>query len=435
MATAVEPALRTEDVRSWLRRLDGLVAVDDADRVDQLRALEELKAAAAAAQARIAVAFDESQRQAQRAAGVRERDIGTGIGAQVALARRESPHKGTRLVGLAHALVEELPHTFTALRRGRTTEWRATLVARETACLSREDRGAADAELAGRPGGLEQLGNVGTATEARRIAYRLDPVAFTARARKAESERRVTLRPAPDTMTQLSGLLPVRQGVAVYAALTGLADRLRAGGDARSRGQIMADALVERVTGQTTADEVPLEVQVVMTDGALLDGDATPAQVPGYGPVPAALARTWIRDTAADVWVRRLYASPWDGSLVAMDSRRRTFRGGLRGFVVARDQTCRTPWCDAPIRHVDHPARAADGGPTTTENSQGLCEACNYAKEGHGWQARASGGRVETTTPTGHRHHSRPPALAPPPRPRGPSAADIYFSDTVVLIA
>ena len=433
MPPEVETTLSAPAVRGWLRDLDRLSAANDGDRIDALRALEELKAAAAAAQARITVEFDESQRRQQCEAGVRQRDLGKGIGAQVGLARRESAHKGARLVGLAHALVEELPRTFDALRRGHTTEWRATIVARETACLSHEDRMAADSELAAQ--GLERLGDAATEAEARRIAYRLDPRAFTARASKAESERRVSLRPAPDTMTHLTGLLPVRQGVAVHAALSGLADTLRAGGDARSRGQIMADTLVERVTGQTTAEAVPLEVQVVMTADALIEGDAEPALVEGHGPVPAPLARSWIRETAANVWVRRLYTSPFDGSLVAMDSRRRCFEGRLRRFVVARDGVCRTPWCNGPVRHVDHVVRAADGGSTSAVNGQGLCEACNQAKEAVGWRARGSGRAVETTTPTGHRYRSRPPALAPPVLPRGPSAMEAHFRDTVILIA
>ena len=50
-------------------------------------------------------------------------------------------------------------------------------------------------------------------------------------------------------MTYLTGLLPVAQGVAVHAALTRAADTLRATGDPRTRGQIMADTLVARVTG------------------------------------------------------------------------------------------------------------------------------------------------------------------------------------------
>ncbi len=59
--------------------------------INQLRALEDLKsaAAAAAAQARIAVAFDAVQRSAEAAAGVPADERGRGIAAQVALARRD----------------------------------------------------------------------------------------------------------------------------------------------------------------------------------------------------------------------------------------------------------------------------------------------------------------------------------------------------------
>jgi hypothetical protein len=87
--------------------------------------------------------------------------------------------------------------------------------------------------------------------EARRLGYRLDPHAVTDRAARAHADRRVTLRPAPDAMAALSPLLPAAQRVAVYAALTRHADTLRAQGDGRGRGQIMADTLVERVTGQS----------------------------------------------------------------------------------------------------------------------------------------------------------------------------------------
>jgi hypothetical protein len=189
---------------------------------------------------------------------------------------------------------------------------------------------------------------------------------------------------------------------------------------------------VELVTGQATAEAVPLEVGVLIADEALLGHGSEPAVVEGYGPVPAPLVRSWLRDTDADAWLRRLYTSPVDGSLVAMDSRCRLFRGRLRRLIVARDQVCRTPWCDAPIRHVDHPTRVADGGPTSAVNSQGLCEACNHAKEATGWQARASGGQVFTTTPTGHRYRSRPPALAPPGPARPLSRVEIHFRDLVL---
>ena len=70
-------------------------------------------------------------------------------------------------------------------------------------------------------------------TAAQREAYRADPQAAAKRASQARKDRRVTLRPAPDTMSLLSGLLPVEQGVACYAALRREADTRRAGGDER----------------------------------------------------------------------------------------------------------------------------------------------------------------------------------------------------------
>ena len=123
------------------------------------------------------------------------------------------------------------------------------------------------------------------------------------------------------------------------------------------------------------------------------------------------------------MWVRRLYATPDGSALVAMDSRRRAFAGGLRRFLIARDQTCRTPWCDAPIRDGDHalPHRTA-GGDTTAANGQGLCQACNHAKEAPGWRHQvtdpgptlhdaprhreATGPLRQSASPT-HRHPAR----------------------------
>lgn len=148
----------------------------------------------------------------------------------------------------------------------------------------------------------------------------------------------------------------------------------------------MADTLVERLTGQAHASDTDVEVHVVMTDSTLLSDDQNPAEVVGYGPVHAALAREIVRE-APRAWLRRLYTRPGTGDLVATDTRRRTFTGELRQLLVVRDQVRRTPWCDAPVRHANHVVPVADGGETSVVNGQGLCEACNYAKEAPGWQA------------------------------------------------
>jgi hypothetical protein len=142
----------------------------------------------------------------------------------------------------------------------------------------------------------------------------------------------------------------------------------------------------------------------------------------GHGPIPAPLARRMVRDADEQtrVWVRRLYTDPVSGLLAAMESTRRRFDHSMRQFLVARDEVCRTPWCSAPIRHSDHVVPADEGGPTSVDNGQGLCESCNYVKQSPGWKARPRpGGLIETTTPTGHTYSSHPPPVALRP---GPSA-------------
>ena len=329
------------------------------------------------------------------------------------MARRVSPYVAARYTGWAVILTGELPATFAALQQGRISEWRAMLVARETAWLSREHRAQVDALLAPRLGGL---GDRGVERLARREAYRLDPHGYVQRVRGAESDRRVGLRPAPDAMARLTALLPVAQAVAAHTALTRAADTQLAAGDPRGRGQLMADTLVQRLTGQARADAVPVEVGLVMSDRTLLAGAGEPAHLDGYGPLPAPIARALVLDaaTTVPVWLRRLYTRPGNGQLIAMASRRRLFTPAQRRFVRTRDQFCRTPYCEAHIRHADHIRPIAHGGATDTTNAAGLCAACNYAKESPGWRSTVRAGpehEIEIHTPTGRRYRSRPPAL------------------------
>ncbi|RKT79285.1 5-methylcytosine-specific restriction endonuclease McrA [Terracoccus luteus] len=502
-----------------------------------------------------------------------------GVAAQVALARHLSPFKGAEGIRFSLSLTHDMPHTLALLEAGGLSEWRALSITKEAAILSPEHRRQLDQELHDTYG--DRLGGLGDRELnrlVRAVAYRLDPESVLRRARKAESERRVTVKAAPDTMAYLTALLPAAEAVAAYAALTGAAASAKAAGDERGKSQVMADTLVDRVLGHAntvasepnaTADSadapaepadaaaapfdagsetaagsagsagsaetcdrvdtpgeagapadgcagadgreaadgsgaadagptggprprgarlagddrrtdaatpepagragVDVEVQLVMGLDALFntgEGADTPAQLLGYGTVPAGWAREYLRpadthhpddpdDPLADpgggspargrggglsragrVWIRRLFVRPGTGELVAMDSRRRLFSDGLRRFVLTRDAaTCRTPWCDAPARHVDHVTPHADGGPTTAANGQGLCVACNLTKEHpdltsttlppdrRGASGGGRGHTVRVTTGTGHTYDSEAPPLlpgAPPPPPKRP---------------
>jgi len=415
--------------------LEELAAVDphadEATLIERISWLEQVKSAAAAGQAHAAAALDQKRRADEAAAGVPTAKQGRGVASEVALARRDSAARGGRHLGLAKALVHEMPHTLAALERGALSEWRATLIARESACLDVEDRRRLDAELCADVSRLEGMGDTRIVAAAKEIAARLDAQAVVDRAAKAEADRTVTIRPAPDCMTYVTVLLPVARGVGVYAALKRAADTTF---DGRSRGQVMADTLAERVTGRPAEVPEPVALNVVMSDQALWGQDNAPAVVDGYGPIPASLGQRLVRDAVVDkkslATLRRLYRHPKSGSLVAMESRSRFFPKGLAAFIGIRDQACRTPYCDAPIRHRDHATPRNRGGPTNATNGLGECERCNYAKEAPGWRvtsADESGSHTaEFVTPTGARYRSTAPPL--------PGAPLIVVSEVEVRI-
>ena len=460
LQTVASSALSAADLARWVDRVAEVdTTSSDAELIDQITQLERMKSACAAAQAKLTVAFVTSRTAGLTATEITDERAHRSIAAQVALARHDSPVRGGRHVGLAKALIGEMPHTYASLQCGEISEWRATLLVRETACLSVADRGQVDADLAGK---LAGLGDRQTAAAAMRIAQKLDPKAWVARHRKAVSERRVSVRPAADAMGYVSALLPVAKAVAVYAALDRYANSARAIGDDRSRGQLMADEFVSRIThpevnshpapptardvpptsdvapGPDTSNENPgaetdvktaetdpsslppgvgVEIQLIMTDRTLFDGDNEPATIVGHGPIPAPLARDLVLKAGPQIkaWIRRLFADPVTGHLITADSRRRTFPPALRQFFATRDQVCRTPWCEAPIRHADHLTPHAAGGPTRLSNGRGTCENCNYIKESPGWITTAEPDNIgiTITTPTGHTFRSDPP---PPPR-------------------
>lgn len=402
--------------------------------IEVIGLLESLKAVAGAAQARQTVVFVESRYAEQTAAGVPTKQVGRGVADEVGLAKRCSPFHARKYVGWARTLTTELPSTLRELESGRTTEWRAILVARESGWLSREDRARVDADIAPR---LAELGDRRVERETRAMAQRLDPAGAADRARNAESDRHVSLRPAPDTMTRLSALLPVAQGVAAYAALRAAAESARAIGDQRSRGQVMADTLVERVTGQAHADQVPTTVNIVMAPNTLTGRGANadePAIIDEYGPIPAPMARALATRPGDDpVWLRRLVTDQ-AGRLISMETNRRCFTESQREFLRLRDGVCATPYCEAPIRHADHATSTADGGPTSLDNGQSLCEACNYAKEAPGWKShRDRDGTITVTTPTGHTYKSRAPDVpgADPPKYTNRRADVIYLNSNI----
>jgi hypothetical protein len=348
----------TTELAAMLARLGELAdaPLDDpagaAARVDRIAVLEKVRAALAAAQHTEMVAFGrtrvDEQGELVAAGRLDPEKLGRGIADEIGLAARVSPWQGSRRLNIARTLAADLPNIRALLRSGRISERLAETVVAETNHLDAEQRRVVDKQLA--ESGLETLGFRRAEAIVKKLACETDAVGYVSRGRKARKDRRVTLRPAPDTMAVLSALLPVEQGVACLAALRKHADSAVATGDGRSRDQVMADTLVERLTGQTRAQDVDVEVGIVLPVDALLD-PKSPAtgDLVGHGPLPGGIVRDLLRATGGKRWWRRLFAHPGHGTLVGGESQRRLFDGFLAHLIDLRDGgRCRDAFCDAP---------------------------------------------------------------------------------------
>lgn len=397
--------------------------------VAELEAAEAAKNALAAYQARLAARLLAVRQHEAEAAGRSTLRVRSGAVSELSIARRTSRWRAARLMTLAETVHAQTPRALQGFTRGTLGEERVAMLVAETAHVDPEVRTAIDEEFA------EELAELSEKQAVRRIraaVIEADPQGALARQRRAEADRYVSTRPAPDGMLSLCALLPALTGVAVAEGLKARARRLRGAGDARTLAQIQADTLAEAVLAYLAVDDglagpvepagPAVQAQVIITDLALLAVTETPARLSGYGPVPAATVREAIAaqadDPEARLSLQRLWADPSGRELVAMESTARAFPPGLARFIRARDELCRRPQCGAPVREVDHVVPHHRGGPTTALNAQGLCQAHNLDKEEPGWRdvvdavhLHPAAVTITTTTPSGRRLVHGPPPL------------------------
>jgi hypothetical protein len=468
--TTAWPPLTAAGVTVFLTRVTtAVLPTTPLGLVGLLKVLTLLINALTCLQARAQAALLAARRAEAKDAGRSVRPVRGAVIQQIGLACRLSPYQAAEHLKRATTLPTRLPRTWNEWQSGEITMERAATVIKETRPLDPEKAGQVDAEVA--PG----LGN-----RSKREAEHLirtavtdaDPQAAAERARLAHEDRYASAHPAGDGMISFHALIPGLEGQAIWTGLEERATSIRNHGDERSKEQIKADTLTEALISYLTylkdtdtdlsagtdpaaaggaAEEAggrmvrnkrprpAVQIQLVMTDAALFGYSDTTARALGLGPIPAPLARTWAREAIEDERAEliRLYTKPGTGQLVAMDSKRRTFPTSLTRYVVTRDEICRTPWCGAPIRHIDHVTPHQDGGPTSLANAQGLCIQCNQHKDGPGWKhqsgtdlngtgadtSESAGatdqalGAVTVTTPTGDTYTTQPEPLphdAPP---------------------
>ncbi len=374
-----------------------------AAHIDAFVALERLIRAAQAEQVAQIAAL-----HAQRTSdlGIGRGDPTLSVIGEVAMARNVGPSAAGTQVGLALGL-ERLPLVAGLFTDGVISQAVAHAVVNEAVCLPSDDAIIFDGEIAPRLPGLtaRQAGKA-----AARAVIRIDADAARARAERNRADERVSIFPEVDGVAILQVRGRAEQIVATHNALDSWARGLRAAGDERTVGQIMAQTLVERVTGLAHADAIDVEVQLVMDAPTMLGQDGEPVDLMGYGPISPEVSDDLIAQ-APTPSIRRLLVDPVDGTLVVREPRRRRFDSPTRRHIRARDRICRMPGCDARIRDDDHIHDHSLGGLTTADNGQGLCKRSHTIKSLPGWKVTVDGRSTLWQAPTGHTYRSDPPPV------------------------
>lgn len=408
-----------EGIRAMTMSLNHLSVPDNHfDTVENLEAMEEAKSALVAKQADLAVAYEDSLSAERKSRKVREKHPGWGASKEVALALKLSPKRGTEFTNSSRFLKDDLPHTLQGLRDGKLTWAQAQVVVSGTRHLQQENRQLIDSLL------WEESNNCfdqGTSLLADAVAYWalvLEPPTEEDLEAKAMKNRHMGGYQINAHEIFISGTFPLSMGVPILQVL----EREKAAAqnnaqEERNAGQIQADTFYGMVTGQKAGHGVPLEILLVMDAEVLAGLSDEPVMLPGYGMISAKRARELIAEDPDDelaTWVRGIYVNSKTGRLVAMESKARRFDGNLKKLIKARDQYCRTPYCNGKIRDMDHVVQVRKDGKTSEANASSRCSGCNQTKEAPDWDEKPISGKRHTfqiTTPSGHTYISKAPLL------------------------
>jgi hypothetical protein len=374
------------------------------------------------------------------------------IGLEVAVALDLSPLAADHRMHVARTLARCLPLASAALQAGALS-WRHVLRLIDD-CTGLDDAtiSAVEARVIGRAA-TQTVAQFGRSV--RRAIIAAAPMAAELKHQVARNDRGVQLRPEPDGMASLIALLPAAEARAAYSVIDAAAHAAKGATDTTGRllgvDQRRADALTAMLldpapaeaapgagadvaadaadaaadrparAGQTgpaqapgngpgRARRIPVELQVVIDLPTLLGLTDNPAELAGYGPIPAGAARMLSTDAT---W-RRLVVDPVTGYLLDYGRTRYRPPQALADYTRARDRTCRFPGCGQPaIRcDIDHDKPWSAGGPTSARNT---CRRHHGGKTHADWTLHLHpDGSCTWTSPTGHTYHQPPPRQLDP---------------------
>jgi hypothetical protein len=377
-------------VLGLLASLDPHLLEDEA-RVDLLRAWERVAAMVAGQQQAALVAVAEATEGRWLAEEEARHEVGAAL--------RLSPAAAGERTWVATSLARRLPAALAALRAGDISYLQAAHLV--SAVREVSDQAATEVETRVLVKAADQ-----TLSEFKRSVARAvlsaDPASAADRAEQAAADRRIERVAQPDAMVGWWLTLPATVENDAWSALTARAKatqalvQVGAGGDP-GLDALQVDALVDAILGGSAADGTQRRLPRCSCGGAqtaavVLDLPTAlglaehPGEIPGYGPIPAPVARQMAGERD---WVRWT-VEPGTGRLLDRGARRYRPSDPLKAFITARDRVCGFPGCNRRGEQCDcdHVVTFAHHGQTVRVNLGPLCRQHHNAKTHGLWRLR-----------------------------------------------
>jgi hypothetical protein len=415
----------------------GVANLDEFDLVEAVAAWERIGAWASAQQAKALAELVRRPMFAELSSLRDGVDPIRGVALEISARLRISVREAEQRIDLAAALATDWTATLTALAEGMIDYWRARTIVDGVGVLQ-DSRAARTVEQQT----LAVAGEVSRATLRKKIEKAViaaDPGSAEERHQRALADRQVRTRPEPGGMGSTWALLSAYDTSILDRVLDAAAAGMKRAcpEDERTHAQRRADALATMAwtawrtgwigcpvdgsegTECFATDAIRLsgrgggrpEIAVIVPLSTLIGLDDQPAELGGYGPIPASIAR---RIAADGVW-RRLLTDPVTGQVLDYGRTRYRPPQDLIDHVIMRDQTCCGIACSRPAQRcdIDHTIRYPDG-PTSAANLGPPCRIHHNGKTHAGWQlSQPEPGRFDWRSPTGHRYQRPPEQVGP----------------------
>jgi hypothetical protein len=303
------------------------------------------------------------------------------IRAALTLTRRSADYH----LGFAQQLVESYPELWKALHCGRVDLPKTRVIINQTSHLDRElvrEITKTALERAHR----QTTGQLRSRLQ--KLVIEVDPDSARARYEEGVARRRVTAEATESGTANVFGLdLPAADSSSAIRRINRLARDLKTAGDTRTMDQIRADIFLDLLNGRNDHlngnSRGVVDIRVDLTTLAELDDN--PAEIPGWGPVIADIARQTVTKQDDAEW-RVTVTDPVNGQVVHSGTTRRRPTAAQRRRIEARYLACVFPGCRMPARDsdIDHRRARIDGGPTEDINLTPLCRRDHRLKH-NGW--------------------------------------------------